>query len=124
MMYVIALNDSVDTYMGQRVRAYREKKGMSQQQLAEATGISWDYICHYEAGTRRMLVSRMHDIAETLGVTIDHFILHVDRHVMPIALKTRLHRLDALLARVAARQKLQKGKKPRPTGRKQAKCSL
>lgn len=52
-----------------RVREYREKRGLTQQQLAEAAGVSVRTISYVESG-RDVKVSTMRDIARALGVQV------------------------------------------------------
>jgi transcriptional regulator with XRE-family HTH domain len=65
--------DSVDRFIGARVRTRRMLVGMSQGKLGEALGITFQQIQKYEKGTNRISVSRLHQIAEILAVPIGYF---------------------------------------------------
>ena len=64
-----APND-IDRHVGSRVRMYRTMRGMSQEKLGEALGVTFQQIQKYEKGTNRISASRLQQIAETFDVTI------------------------------------------------------
>src|SRR5215208_7789754 len=53
-----------------RLRDLREKRGMSQQDLSERSGVSRDGISHYENGTREARPSTARKLAATLEVEV------------------------------------------------------
>jgi transcriptional regulator with XRE-family HTH domain len=53
-----------------RLRDLREKRGMSQQDLSERSGVSRDGISHYENGTREARPSTARKLAEALEVEV------------------------------------------------------
>ena len=63
----------VDLRVGRRVRDRRKLLKISQTELAENTGVSFQQIQKYEKGVNRISASKLHDIAEFLGVQIDYF---------------------------------------------------
>jgi transcriptional regulator with XRE-family HTH domain len=65
--------DSVDRFIGARVRTRRMLAGMSQGKLGEALGITFQQIQKYEKGTNRISVSRLHQMADVLGVPVGYF---------------------------------------------------
>jgi transcriptional regulator with XRE-family HTH domain len=56
------------TTFGQVVRKYRHRKGISQEALADLTGIHRTYIGGIERGERNPTLLMIHRIAEALGV--------------------------------------------------------
>jgi transcriptional regulator with XRE-family HTH domain len=62
--------DSVDVRVGQRVRAYRISKKMSQTALGEKVGVTFQQIQKYERGANRMGSSRLKKIACILGIPV------------------------------------------------------
>lgn len=56
--------------LGANVRAVRQSRGLTQEQLADRLGVGKAYVCHVERGSRtaKSLVPR---IAEALGVTTE-----------------------------------------------------
>src|ERR671926_591337 len=63
----------VDKHVGGRVRLRRMLIGMSQEKLGEALGITFQQVQKYEKGTNRIGASRLHQIAQVLGVPISFF---------------------------------------------------
>ena len=76
---------SVDLHAGQRMRARRNMIGMSQERLAELTGITFQQIQKYERGANRMSLGRVHQFAALLGVTMQYFIDGFDGAPLPQA---------------------------------------
>jgi transcriptional regulator with XRE-family HTH domain len=68
----------VDVHVGRRVRLGRFARGVSQQQLAESVGVSFQQIQKYETGDNRVSASRLWDIAKALGVPVSFFFEGMD----------------------------------------------
>jgi transcriptional regulator with XRE-family HTH domain len=64
---------AIDRHVGTRVRMRRMLLGMSQERLGEALKITFQQVQKYEKGTNRISASRLQQIANVLGVTIDFF---------------------------------------------------
>jgi transcriptional regulator with XRE-family HTH domain len=64
---------AVDTHVGQKIRARRIFLGMSQTEVADAAGISFQQIQKYEKGTNRVGASRLQQISNALGVSPFYF---------------------------------------------------
>ena len=60
--------DPIDVAVGLRLRTLRKVKGMSQQGLGEALGITFQQIQKYERGTNRISASMLVKGAHALGV--------------------------------------------------------
>jgi transcriptional regulator with XRE-family HTH domain len=58
--------------VGQNVRRIREKKGLTQEQFAEISGFSQQYISGLEQGRRNPTVITLYELAVALGAS------HVD----------------------------------------------
>ena len=54
--------------VGINFRALRTARGLTQEQAAELTGVSQQYISGLEQGRRNPTVVSVHDIAQALGV--------------------------------------------------------
>ena len=65
-----AAADPVDVAVGARIRLLRKLKGLSQQALAEAAGVTFQQIQKYERGANRVSASMLTRIAATLGVPV------------------------------------------------------
>ena len=55
--------------IGEKIRALRESKGMSQEQLAELIGVSKNSISKYENGQAEMKIGVYNRLVEIFGVT-------------------------------------------------------
>jgi transcriptional regulator with XRE-family HTH domain len=60
----------VDLLVGQNIRIGRQQKGLSQTELAEGIGVTFQQVQKYEKGTNRVGASRIQLIADVLGVPI------------------------------------------------------
>jgi transcriptional regulator with XRE-family HTH domain len=63
-----ALPDPFDVAVGARIKQVRKAAGLSQTELGEALGISFQQIQKYERGVNRVSASALRKIAETLQV--------------------------------------------------------
>jgi transcriptional regulator with XRE-family HTH domain len=64
---------SVDLHIGQRLRMRRKLAGLSQEQLAERLGITFQQVQKYEKGTNRISASRLFAAARLLSVPVSYF---------------------------------------------------
>lgn len=65
--------DSVDAHIGARVRMRRQMMSMSQEQLGEALGLTFQQVQKYEKGLNRIGAGRLYRIAQALQVQISFF---------------------------------------------------
>src|ERR1044071_202824 len=65
-----AVADPIDVAVGARIRLLRKLKGLSQQALAEAAGVTFQQIQKYERGANRVSASMLSRIARTLGAPV------------------------------------------------------
>lgn len=63
----------VDRHVGLRMRQRRTLLGMSQSQLGEKIGLTFQQIQKYEKGGNRVSASRLFDLAKVLTVPIEYF---------------------------------------------------
>jgi transcriptional regulator with XRE-family HTH domain len=63
----------VDIHVGKMVRARRKALGLSQTDLADALGITFQQIQKYERGSNRISASKLYETARTLKVEISVF---------------------------------------------------
>lgn len=63
----------VDVHVGERVTVRRRLLGMTQEQLAEATGITFQQIQKYEKGRNRISASRLFQFARVLDAPVSFF---------------------------------------------------
>jgi len=65
--------DSIDRYVGSRVRGRRVGLGMNQTRLGQAIGVTFQQIQKYENGTNRISAGNLYKIAKAMGVDIAFF---------------------------------------------------
>ncbi len=64
---------SIDAIVGKNIRLHRTHRGMSQDELGKAVGVSFQQIQKYENGRNRVGASRLLEIARHLHVSVDSF---------------------------------------------------
>lgn len=62
-----------DRFVGSRIRERRLMLGLSQQQLAQMIGVTYQQAHKYERGINRISAGRLYEIAQVLGVPISWF---------------------------------------------------
>ncbi|RMF74065.1 MAG: helix-turn-helix domain-containing protein [Alphaproteobacteria bacterium] len=67
------LAHDVDRFVGQRIRERRLARGVTQQGLAKALGISYQQVQKYENGTNRISAGRLFVLARLLGADVADF---------------------------------------------------
>jgi transcriptional regulator with XRE-family HTH domain len=63
----------VDKHVGAQLRLWRGVKGLTQDDLASVTGITFQQIQKYEAGKNRISASRLYQFAQILGTPVAVF---------------------------------------------------
>jgi len=63
----------VDLHVGSAIRVRRKAMRISQSDLADGLGVSFQQVQKYERGTNRVSASRLYDIGACLGVSVDYF---------------------------------------------------
>ena len=79
----------IDKKIGLKIKQIRKIWGLSQSELAERVGISFQQIQKYEKGSTRISVMRLQQISEALDVNISEFFEEGERipKVSDIALR-------------------------------------
>jgi transcriptional regulator with XRE-family HTH domain len=62
-----------DETLGKKIRLRRVEQGMSQQELGEVLGVSFQQVQKYEKGVNRVGAARLQTIATALGVPVTYF---------------------------------------------------
>lgn len=70
MPRAITIADPVDQFVGQRVRAERMHRKLTQTQLGAALGVSFQQVQKYERGTNRMSASMLVKAARALDIAV------------------------------------------------------
>lgn len=63
----------VDAQLGIRLRELRQKNSLSQAEVGDLIGVSYQQIQKFEVGTNRMSASQLFGLANGLGVAIEYF---------------------------------------------------
>ncbi|MGZ6186921.1 MAG: helix-turn-helix domain-containing protein [Candidatus Binataceae bacterium] len=64
---------AIAKHIGSRVRTRRMRLGLSQQELADRIGLSWQQVQKYEHGVNRLAGSRLWDISCALECPVEWF---------------------------------------------------
>lgn len=70
---------SLEQAFGQILQVLRKKQGLSQMDLAVATGYSLRYIGDIERGTKSATMRTMHDLATLLNVKLSVLVVEAER---------------------------------------------
>jgi transcriptional regulator with XRE-family HTH domain len=79
----------VDVHVGGRVRMRRTLLGMTQTDLGDALGLTFQQVQKYERGTNRISSSRLCDLTRVLDVSIDYFFEGMPSEVAAISPATK-----------------------------------
>ncbi len=68
----------MDEHVGSRISARRRLLQLSQKEMADALGVTFQQVQKYEKGINRIGAGRLFNIAQLLGVDVDYFFADVD----------------------------------------------
>ena len=63
----------IDIRVGARLRLRRNMRGLSQQKLGQALGLTFQQVQKYERGANKITASRLHELSQLLDVPISFF---------------------------------------------------
>ena len=66
--------DNIQVEFGLRLKELRKEKGLSQEELSEASGLHRTYISDIERGERNVSLKNIEKIAKALGVDMKELI--------------------------------------------------
>ena len=66
-------SQDIDRHVGARMRERRIMLGLTQQQMAELIGVTYQQAHKYEKGINRVAAGRLYSIARALGVEVGYF---------------------------------------------------
>ncbi len=92
----------IDMHVGARVRQRRVLQGMTQTDLANVLGLTFQQVQKYERGTNRISASRLYDLSRVLDVSIGYFFEDMPTAVAassPAAKKLPSHAPDIMATR-------------------------
>ena len=90
--------NAADHHVGARIRERRIMLGLSQQQLAQMIGVTYQQAHKYERGLNRISAGRLYEIAQVLGVPVSWFFDGLSRTEQPAEM-TQRQRMCLELAR-------------------------
>ncbi len=71
----------IDVHVGARLRVRRALLGMTQTNLGDAIGVSFQQMQKYERGTNRISASRLFDLSRVLDVPVEYFFEEIPSEV-------------------------------------------
>lgn len=80
--------------LGQRLKSLRKDRGLTQKDLAQAVGLSFQQLNKYESGVNLPSTDVLAALADHLDVTLDY--LAVGKSLLPITNTRLLERLQSL----------------------------
>jgi transcriptional regulator with XRE-family HTH domain len=86
----------IDDHIAARIRERRIMLGLSQQQLGEMIGVSYQQVYKYERHENRVSAGRLYEIARVLNVPITYFYEEVGQETPPLFAPHRRMLLEIL----------------------------
>jgi transcriptional regulator with XRE-family HTH domain len=74
--------DSVDVEVGRRVRVERIARGLSQTELGDRIGVTFQQVQKYESGANRISIGRLTKVGRLFGVDVT-YLLGASQHKRP-----------------------------------------
>jgi len=68
----------IERHVGQRIRERRTMLGLTQQQLADLIGVTYQQAHKYERGINRVSAGRLYELARVLSVDVGFFFERID----------------------------------------------
>jgi transcriptional regulator with XRE-family HTH domain len=78
MSTVSNTSNPIDVHVGQRLRSLRLSKELTQEELGDLVGVSYQQIQKYETGANRISASRLYLLACRLEVGPEYFFNELD----------------------------------------------
>ena len=72
---------AVDAFVGAQLKTLRKSAGLSQTDLANQIGVTFQQVQKYERGTNRIGASRLWRLCKVFGVKPDRFFEGVEAHL-------------------------------------------
>jgi transcriptional regulator with XRE-family HTH domain len=91
------ITQDIDRHVGVRIRERRIMLGLTQQQLADLIGVTYQQAHKYERGINRVSAGRLYEIARVLSVPVSHFFDGLEGH--PAEARSPRERMCLELAR-------------------------
>ncbi len=83
-------------YIGNNIKLFREKLGISQHDIAKYCGIQREVLSYYENGKREVSLLHLERISEFLNIDLENFLEEDPKEIRPeLELTFRANELDA-----------------------------
>src|SRR6266568_8269509 len=80
---------AIDDHVGARIRERRIMLGLTQQQLAQMIGVTYQQAHKYERGLNRISAGRLYEIAQVLAVPVSWFFDGISATDAPVEINQR-----------------------------------
>lgn len=77
-MRLIVLAHQIDIHVGTRLNFLRREKGLSQSELGNIVGVTFQQIQKYEKASNRLSASKLFQVAQALEVPVGYFFDSLD----------------------------------------------
>lgn len=67
------MTNPIDEYLGKKIREGRILRGMSQSDVAQGLGMSFQQVQKYETGANRISASRLYEVSRLLNMPVEQF---------------------------------------------------
>lgn len=92
--FVTTKNQIMSTFIGKNIKLFREKIGVSQEDIADYCGIKREILSYYENEKREVSLLHLEKIAEFLNVNLESFLEENPSEIQPdLALAFRANEL-------------------------------
>ncbi|AIQ38562.1 XRE family transcriptional regulator [Paenibacillus sp. FSL R5-0345] len=88
--------------VGERIRRLRKDKGLSQEQLAELSGLHTNYVGQVERGEKNLTIETLQKVVVGLGVSLEEFFRYLD----PMKRKDTLGQIVEMLSERSAQDQV------------------
>ncbi|MGE7021335.1 helix-turn-helix domain-containing protein [Solibacillus cecembensis] len=85
--------DSIVKVVGERIRAFRKKRGLSQEELAHRASLHNTYIGQLERGEKNATIESLFKITNALGITLEELFSNTQS-----GLKTNSYEMTQIIA--------------------------
>ena len=84
----------MSTHIGNNIKIFREKSGLSQEEIADYCGIKREILSYYENGKREVSLLHLEKISEFLNIDLETFLVENPSEIQPdLALAFRANEL-------------------------------
>jgi transcriptional regulator with XRE-family HTH domain len=63
------------------LKEIRQKRGVTQVELAEKLGVPQSFVSKYESGERQLNILELRQICHSIGISFDNFVLQLEEKI-------------------------------------------